>query len=50
MAKIILNNTSKLFEKHFGKSGVAELSHPNTESFFEELNKECLLEDHLNNL
>jgi len=46
--KIILPTTSELFKKHFsevyGGSGVG-LFHPNMESFFDELNQVCLIED-----
>jgi hypothetical protein len=40
--------TSELFNKHFGDTLIASLSHPNAEAFFEELKEECLLEDMLN--
>ena len=43
--KIKIMSTSKLFEKHFGNTASVDLKHPNIESFFEELNDECLAED-----
>ena len=42
-----MNNTSKIFEKHFGKSTIAVgLQHPNMISFFGELAQDCLKEDY----
>ena len=38
-------NTHELFKKHFGNQIAVDLKHPNMESFFEELNEECLQED-----
>ncbi|MFP4462200.1 MAG: hypothetical protein ACLFQE_08390 [Thermotogota bacterium] len=38
-------STHKLFKKHFGSQIAVDLKHPNMESFFEELNEECLQED-----
>lgn len=37
--------TTDLFKKHFGNVPAVNLSHPNIENFFEELNTECLNED-----
>jgi hypothetical protein len=38
-------STHELFKKHFGNQIAVDLKHPNMESFFEELNEECLQED-----
>lgn len=39
-------SSTELFKKHFGiNSASVDLKHPNMESFFEELNQECLKED-----
>lgn len=45
--KVELPTTSDLFKKHFNDYGQAGLFHPNTESFFEELNNVCKIEDAL---
>lgn len=37
--------THELFQKHFGNTAAVDMKHPNMESFFEELNAECLAED-----
>lgn len=42
-----LPTTSDLFKKHFNDYGQAGLMHPNTESFFEDLNNVCKIEDAL---
>jgi len=48
--KVELPTTSELFKKHFphvyGGVGIW-IFHPNVESFFEELNQVCLIEDAL---
>ena len=38
-------STHELFQKHFGNTAAVDMKHPNMESFFEELNAECLAED-----
>ena len=38
-------STHELFQKHFGNTAAVDMKHPNMESFFEELNVECLAED-----
>lgn len=38
-------STTELFKKHFGNTAAVDMKHPNMESFFEELNAECLEED-----
>ena len=38
-------STTELFKKHFGNTAAVDMKHPNMESFFEELNTECLEED-----
>ena len=38
-------STHDLFKKHFGNTAAVDMKHPNMESFFEELNAECLEED-----
>lgn len=38
-------STHELFKKHFGNVAEVGMKHPNMESFFEELNAECLEED-----
>ena len=38
-------STHELFKKHFGNVASVDMKHPNIESFFEELNAECLQED-----
>lgn len=43
-------STSELFKKHFGDSPSANLNHPNMESFFNDLNDECIMEDKINAL
>ena len=43
-------SSTELFRKHFGSdSASVGLKHPNIESFFNELNEECKLEDVQNN-
>lgn len=42
---IELPTTSGLFKKHFNDMGQAGLFQKNTESFFEELNQVCCIED-----
>lgn len=44
---VTLPTTSELFKKHFNDMGIAGLQHPNAESFWEELNQVCLIEDSL---
>jgi len=43
--KIKNMSTHDLFKKHFGNTAAVDMKHPNMESFFEELNAECLEED-----
>ena len=43
-----LPSTSELFEKHFGDTAAVGIFHPNSKSFFEELNQVCLKEDRIN--
>lgn len=38
-------STHELFKKHFGNQVAVDLKHPNMESFFKELNEECLQEN-----
>lgn len=38
-------STTELFNKHFGNVAAVDMKHQNMESFFEELNAECLQED-----
>lgn len=38
-------STHDLFQKYFGNTAAVNMKHPNMESFFEELNAECLAED-----
>lgn len=43
-------SSTELFRKHFGSdSASVGLKHPNIESFFNELNEECLEEDRIKN-
>ena len=40
-----MSNTSKIFQKHFGNTGVVSMNHPKMKDFFEELNQDVLKED-----
>lgn len=42
--KVELPTSSELFQKHFSMAQ-ANMSHPNMEAFFEELNMICQIED-----
>ncbi len=48
--KVELPTTSDLFKKHFNDMGQTGLLHPNTESFFEELNMVCQIKDAINKI
>lgn len=41
------NNTSKIWEKHFGSTPCIGLDNPNFESFMDELTQDCLNEKRL---
>lgn len=41
----VLPTTSELFKKHFGETPAVGITHPNFESFFDELAQVCIEED-----
>lgn len=45
MEKEKLPTTSELFQKHFNGVASVNLTHPNIDNFFNELNEVCLKED-----